>query len=124
GPGLMNLYWAVTQLEAQPRTAKSPAEITAAARRGEPLAMKTVEMFSTMLGTVAGDLALTVGARGGIYIGGGIVPRLLPAFAHSGFRGSFESKGRYDRYMAAIPTYVITAALPAFRGLRRLLGYR
>jgi glucokinase len=81
-------------------------------------------MFFAMLGTVAGDLALTTGARGGVYIAGGIVPRLGDALDKSEFRARFEAKGRYHEYLAPIPTYLITAALPAFRGLRHLLGYR
>jgi glucokinase len=81
-------------------------------------------MFFAMLGTVAGDIALTTGARGGVYIAGGIVPRLIDTLEKSEFRERFESKGRYRDYMAAIPTYLITAPLPAFRGLKYLLGYR
>jgi glucokinase len=77
-----------------------------------------------MLGTVAADLALTFGARGGVFIAGGIVPNLLPALAKSPFRERFEARGNHRDYVAAIPTYVITVAIPAFRGLRRLLGYR
>jgi glucokinase len=81
-------------------------------------------MFFAMLGTVAADLAVTTGARGGVYIAGGIVPRLIEALTKSEFRTRFEAKGRYRDYLAAIATYVITAPLPAFRGLRHLLGYR
>jgi glucokinase len=81
-------------------------------------------MFFAMLGTVAADLALTTGARGGLFIAGGIVPRLLDAFGKSEFRARFEAKGRYRDYVAGIPTHVITDELPAFRGLRHLLGYR
>ena len=64
-------------------------------------------MFCAMLGTVAGNLALTLGARGGIYIAGGIVPKLGAAFAHSPFRARFEDKGRFRDYLAAIPTFVV-----------------
>jgi glucokinase len=69
-----------------------------------------------MLGTIAGNLALTLGARGGVYIGGGIVPRLGARFATSQFRERFEAKGRFREYLAAIPTFVVTHALPAFLG--------
>jgi len=78
-------------------------------------------MFCAMLGTVAADLALTLGARGGIYIGGGIVPRLGPAFATSPFRARFEDKGRYSDYLAGVPSWVITRDVPAFEGLKALL---
>jgi glucokinase len=59
-----------------------------------------------------------------VFIAGGIVPRLLEPLRKSVFRARFEAKGRYRDYLAAIPTYVITTPLPAFRGLRYLLGYR
>ena len=74
-----------------------------------------------MLGTVAADLALTLGARGGIYIGGGIVPKLGDFFVRSGFRARFESKGRFSGYLAAIPTWVIRAPHAALIGAARAL---
>lgn len=74
-------------------------------------------MFCGLLGTVAGNLALTLGALGGVYIGGGIIPDLGRAFATSPFRDRFEDKGRYTNYLAAIPTWVIRSKLPAFVGL-------
>jgi glucokinase len=81
-------------------------------------------MFFAMLGTMAANVAVLTGARGGVYIAGGIVPRLVEQLRKSEFRTRFEAKGRYSRYLAEIPTHVITAPLPAFRGLRYLLGYR
>ncbi len=78
-------------------------------------------MFCAMLGTLAGNLALTLGARGGIYIAGGIVPKLGAIFAESEFRTRFEAKGRFRDYLAAIPTYVIRHPLPALLGAAALL---
>ena len=78
-------------------------------------------MFCAMLGTVAGNLALTLGARGDIYVAGGIIPRLGPSFAASQFRERFEAEGRLHPYLAATPTYVVTSPIPAFLGLARLL---
>jgi glucokinase len=124
GPGLVNLYVALAELASRGRPTVTPEDVSALAKQGEPLARKAQAMFFAMLGTVAGNLALTVGARGGVFIAGGIVPQVLDAFSHSEFRARFEAKGRYRGYMAAIPTHVITAPLPAFRGLRTLLGYR
>jgi glucokinase len=124
GQGLVNLYVALGELAGRGHPTVTPQDVTSLAKQGEPLARKTQAMFFAMLGTVAGNLALTVGARGGVFIAGGIVPQVLDAFARSEFRARFESKGRYRDYMAAIPTHVITAPLPAFRGLRMLLGYR
>lgn len=124
GPGLVNLYHALAEAAGRGRPKVEPADVTALAGRGEPLARKAREMFFALLGSTAGDLALTTGAQGGVFIAGGIVPRMLKAFAASEFRARFEAKGAYRGYMEAIPTYVITAPLPAFRGLKRLLGYR
>jgi glucokinase len=125
GPGLVNLYLALAELSGRgPSGAVTPADVTTLAKQGEPLARKAQLMFFAFLGMVAGDLALTTGARGGVFIAGGIVPQLLDELERSEFRARFEAKGRYASYLGAIPTYVITAPLPAFRGLRHLLGYR
>ena len=125
GPGLVNVYVALAELAgSRPPADLAPAEVTTRAQRGEPLAVKALAMFFAFLGTVAGDLALTTGARGGVFIAGGIVPQLLDELEQSEFRERFEAKGRYASYLGAIPTHVITAPLPAFRGLRHLLGYR
>jgi glucokinase len=124
GPGLVNLYVALAELAGRGQPTVVAEDVTKLAKQGEPLARKTLSMFFAMLGTVAGDIALTLGARGGLYIAGGIVPRLVDALDKSEFRARFEAKGRYRSYLAPIPTYLITAPLPAFRGLRHLLGYR
>lgn len=124
GPGLVHLYVTLAELAGRGKPTVNPEDVTNLAKQGEPLARKTVGMFFAMLGTVAANLALTTGARGGVYIAGGIVPRLLDQFRESEFRARFEAKGRYRAYLAPIPTYVITAPLPALRGLRYLLGYR
>lgn len=124
GPGLVNLYVALAELAGRGKPTITPADVTHLAKQGEPLARKTLAMFFALLGTVAADLAVTTGARGGVYIAGGIVPRLAAELQTSGFRARFEAKGRYREYVAAIPTYLITAPTPAFLGLRYLLGYR
>ena len=81
-----------------------------------------VEQFFAFLGGVAGDLALTLGARGGVYVGGGIVPHLGDWIDRSSFRARFEAKGRYRSYLAAIPTWTIDGtAAPAMRGANRAL---
>jgi glucokinase len=124
GPGLVNLYVALAELAGRGHPTVNPEDVTNLAKQGEPLARKTLSMFFAMLGTMAANLAVTTGARGGIYIAGGIVPRVVEQLRNSEFRARFEAKGRYRDYLAAIPTRVITAPLPAFRGLRFLLGYR
>ena len=83
---------------------------------------RSVDVFCAVLGGVAGDVALTLGATGGMYIGGGIVPRLGSRFAASPFRARFEAKGRLSGYLARIPTYVITEEYPAFLGVSAILA--
>ncbi len=125
GPGLVNLYNTLAEIDGVPASFHTAAQITELGLGGqEPHCREAVEMFSAMLGTVAGNLALTLGARGGIYIAGGIVPKFGAAFATSSFRSRFEDKGRLRLYLARIPTYVITEPIPAFLGLAALLKDR
>lgn len=125
GPGLVNLYNALCETEGVPAASYTAAQITDAGTGGrDPRCAETVAMFCAMLGTVAGNLALTLGAHGGVYISGGIVPKLGVAFTHSAFRTRFEAKGRMRTYLAPIPTYVITHAVPAFLGAASLLDTR
>ena len=99
-----------------------PAQITNPRMWDEdPRTLEATAMFCAMLGTVAGNLALTFGARGGIYIAGGIVPRLGSFFARTEFRTRFEAKGRLRSYLATIPSYVIVRPLPALLGATALL---
>jgi len=123
GQGLVNLYEALTLLDNREPEALTPADV---ANRGldgtNAICEEALEMFCAMLGTVAGNLALTLGARGGVYVAGGIVPRLGLFFAHSRFRKRFMEKGRLRDYLAPIPTYVVTHELPAFLGLQAVLN--
>jgi len=117
GPGLVNLYNTLAALNGAPSRGYTAAQITdPGIGADDPLCAEATSLFCAMLGTMAGDLALTLGARGGIYIGGGIVPRLGQRFAESPFRARFEAKGRFSHYLAAIPTWVVTHPLPAFLG--------
>ena len=117
GPGLVNLYNALAEVDGVPAQQFTAAQITdEATAKEDSRCREATGMFCAMLGTVAGNLALTLGARGGVYIGGGIVPRLGERFATSQFRERFEAKGRFRTYLAAIPTYVVTHQLPAFLG--------
>jgi len=118
GPGLVNLYDALCELTGEAAPALSPADITDPSRlSADPRARETVTMFCAMLGTVAGNLALTLGARGGVYIAGGIAPRLGPAVFGPPFRERFEDKGRLHGYLAATPTYLILRPTPALLGM-------
>jgi glucokinase len=121
GNGLINLYQAIGSLDGLPTIERSAPEITAAALDGTcPACRQAVDMFCAMLGTFAGDAALTFGARGGAYIAGGIAPRMLDHLANSQFRQRFEAKGRFTAYLAAIPTAVIIHPEPALAGLQWL----
>jgi glucokinase len=123
GPGLVNLYNALCELAGEPAAPLTAAQITdPRTEKDEPRAREARDMFCAMLGTIAGNLALTVGARGGIYIAGGIVPKLGDAFTQSQFRARFEAKGRFKNYLAAIPTYVMTHPEPALLGAASLIA--
>src|SRR5439155_27233911 len=109
GPGLVNLYNSLAALDRVPAAPYTAAQITDADTSArDPLCREATAMFCAMLGTVAGDLVLTLGAEGGLYIAGGIVPRLGARFVESGFRARFEAKGRLSAHLAAIPSYVVT----------------
>lgn len=123
GDGLVRLYRILASLDGVEAPARSAGEITdAAAAQDSSLCRAAFDMFCEMLGTVAGDLALTFGARGGVYIAGGIVPKTRDAFAASRFRPRFEAKGRFRDYLARIPTSIVMHPEPAFLGLMRLIG--
>jgi len=93
------------------------AEISEKALSGtSPLCRLTLDMFCARLGTVASTLALTLGARGGVYLCGGIIPRFIDYFKSSPFRQRFESKGRFDAYLAAIPVYIVQSQYPGIVG--------
>jgi glucokinase len=120
GQGIINLYETICGLEGAPlMTPLTATAITAAAT--DPCAKKTVTCFTRFLGNVAGNLALSLGARGGIYLAGGIIPKLGTAFDATVFRTAFEAKGRFASYLSTIPTFLITHPLPAFIGLQRAI---
>lgn len=122
GQGLENLYQVLCELDGvPPRTLDAPAIADDAKAGRDPQCVEALALFCAFLGSVAGNLALTLGARGGVYIGGGIVPRLGEAFDRSAFRARFESKGRFTGYLRAIPTYVVQARAPALLGAARAL---
>lgn len=124
GPGLGELYLALCQVRGvTPLAPPEAAEIVRRALSGQDcLCRGALDLFFDFLGSVAGDLALTLGARGGVYIGGGMVPRMIDAFMASGFRRRFEDKGRFADYLRDVPVWVITAPdSPALWGAARAL---
>jgi glucokinase len=123
GPGLVNLYEALCKLDHRSPRGLTPEQITESATAGtDPQCEEALSTFCAVLGTAAANLAITLGARGGVFIGGGIVPKLGAYFDSSPFRARFEHKGRFSPYLAAVPAYVITAENPALLGLAAALA--
>ena len=123
GPGLELIHRALRSHASQAPEALAAPEITRRALAGtDPFCVETLDAFCAMLGTAASNLAVTFGAMSGVYIGGGIVPRLGAYFDRSPFRARFEDKGRFSDYVKGIPTYVITAEHATFTGVSAILG--
>jgi glucokinase len=119
GPGLLNLHCAMQELEGRKPDCESPDSISRLAEENDPLALRTVQLFCEILGSVAGDFALAYGAQGGLYIAGGVAPRLLGYLEKGDFRRRFEAKGRFESYLGAIPTMVVTQPYAALLGAGR-----
>ena len=121
GAGLENLYRAIAALERSEASLRDAAEITRSALDGScRTAVAALHMFCGLLGSFAGDAALMLGARGGVFIAGGIAPRIVAFMGRSEFRRRFEDKGRLRPYLEAIPSHVIMHPAAAFVGLKSL----
>ncbi len=121
GQGLLDLYRAHCSLKGAGPIYQAPAEVTAAAAAGDAIARDTLLRFLKILGDVCGDAALTLGARGGVYLCGGIVPRLLAWLPQSRFIEAYTDKGRMSDYTRAIPVRVVTAPWPGLVGAAEAL---
>ena len=122
GPGLYALYRGLADVRGVAADLKDEKEVLAAGQRGEDaLADETLDRFCEILGSVAGDIALTCGARGGVYVSGGIAPRMADRLASGGFRRRFEEKGRLSDFTREIPTYLIVHPYAALVGAARVL---
>jgi glucokinase len=123
GPGLVNLYGALCEIDGVAARPLLAPEITTLALSGQDRqCVSVIDVFFSLLGTVAGNLALSLGARGGVYIGGGIVPRLGDRIDRSSFRQRFEEKGRFRAYLAPVPVFVVQASMsPALLGAAQAL---
>lgn len=123
--GLILIHAALAQAVPQQGVSSPPLNADTILRRAmsadDPLCVEVVDAFCAMLGTVASNLAVTLGALGGVYVGGDIVQRLGSHFDRSAFRARFEAKGRFHEYVVGIPTYVITDADAALRGAGEIL---
>lgn len=116
GGGLLRLYQAICALDGDTPRHKTPAQITDAALGGEPRALAVIEQFCRFLGRVAGNNVLTLGARGGVYIVGGVIPRFAELFVRSGFAASFSDKGCMSGYFAGVPVWLVTAEFSGLLG--------
>lgn len=121
GQGLYDLYCVLAELDGASAELADEKAVVAAGQAGEALACAALDRFCGILGAVAGDLALTYGARGGVYVSGGIAPRLIDRIATGGFRARFEDKGRLTDYVKDIPTFVILHPYAALVGAAREL---
>lgn len=123
GPGLVNIVMALRELDGLPKKEYLPETVTRDGLNGVDVHCKeALEMFCALLGSYAGDLSLLLGASGGIYVGGGIVPRLGEFFAKSAFRARFEAKGRVTDELVSVPTYVILDPYPGLLGAAKVLS--
>ena len=117
GPGLADLYQAVAASYGFDEAPLPPAKVEERAISGEDeMAAEALDLFVSWLGRFAGDVALAFGARGGVYIGGGVAPKMLARLEEADFREAFEHKGRMTPFVAPIPIYVIMAEYPGLKG--------
>ena len=125
GQGLVDAFTLLCEADgvASGGPSSAAAVTDAALKAQQPQALEALNMLCAVLGSVAGNLALTLGARGGVFVGGGIVPRLGSWFDTSPFRERFEAKGRFQGYLKEVPVWVITSAQsPALLGAARALS--
>jgi glucokinase len=122
GPGLPVLHQALADIDGNKvPILETPVIIERALDGTCPRCVETVQAFTAMLGSFAGDVALLTGSRGGIYLGGGIAPRIRPFLEEDWFRSRFEDKGRMSPLVQKIPTFLITIENPALKGAALLL---
>lgn len=107
GPGLVNIHRALSEIAGEDPGPLQPADVTARAQAGDPRCMRALDVFCAVFGAVSGDLVLTLGAWDGVFLTGGLVPKVLDALQHSGFRQRFEHKGRFSPAMARVPSMAV-----------------
>ncbi|MGM0767286.1 MAG: glucokinase [Pseudomonadota bacterium] len=123
GQGLLNLYQAHAEIQGLTARLDDPEKITAAAiGDADPLAVQTLGHFCEILGRVAGNAALTLGSTGGVYLCGGILPRILTFFLNSPFQSGFENKGRMRPLMEFTPVYVVNEPCAGLLGAAQALA--
>lgn len=118
GRGLAGLYHAICKADGIAPKYTDPADVSIKGLSGEDKqAEETLSLFATYLGRIAGDMACTFMARGGVYLAGGIPQKILPALQRPEFRAAFEDKAPHNALMSTIPTFVVTHPLAALAGL-------
>ena len=122
GQGLLRLYQALHRLDSSHSDASSPGQVLEALQNKDPVARSTIDIFTSLLARVAGDMALLFQASEGIYIAGGVIPRFINAINKEAFRSSFENKPPFQNYLKNIPTFIITEEYPALSGLATLVA--
>lgn len=116
GPGLANLYASVCEVEGVAAESLSPAQINARAAAGDARCQQAMDLFCAAFGSMAGDLVLTLGAWDGVFLAGGVVPKVLDALQTRGFRQAFEAKGRFSAAMADVPSLAVVHACAGLLG--------
>lgn len=116
GMGLVNIHRALSRIAGADPGPLEPRDITRRAEAGDALCMRTIDVFCAVFGGCAGDLVLTLGAWDGVFLAGGLVPRLIDTLRHSGFRQRFEHKGRFSPAMARVPTLAVLHPQPGLLG--------
>lgn len=118
GPGILRLYKALNKIEGHQEQYGKAADVTKAALdNSDPISRQTLELFCSYLGRFAGDMAMFTMAKGGVYLAGGIVPRILPLLREGSFRDAFEAKAPHDDLLGNVSTAIITHPKPALEGL-------
>lgn len=107
GPGLVNIHRALSEIAGEDPGPMQPSDVTRRAAEGDARCLRTLDVYCAVFGAIAGDLVLTLGAWDGVFLTGGLVPRILPALQHSGFRQRFEHKGRFSAAMSRVPTVAV-----------------
>lgn len=117
GQGLVNIYHALCRSSGKQPEYFEPQQVSDAALKDEcELALQTLQIFCQVMGGFAGNLALNLDCKGGVYIAGGVAPRFIEFIKSSEFRDYFEDKGRMKPYLQTIPTYLITHSNPGLLG--------
>lgn len=125
GVGLQNIYWALTQINDAEHRQATPADISGAALAGsDVIAREALKVFCRVLGSAAGNYALCYGALGGVYIAGGIAPRIIDFLRDSEFRERFLAKGRFQEYLSDVPTRIVTRQDSGLLGALKFLQHR